>query len=401
MGPIYTVQFRGEKWICLGGMEANDVAWRNPDMWDYHSALSPFRDVMGDRHVTQMDGKPHRRKRRQLKPGFAMSAIGRWIPSIDGVLKSRLADIEGQQTSLADFFMSALTCANSKTVLQAPLSEEAIKVFIRFEESFIGATVWEKSRRDAFYASEAFLADKNFVFNLLAELVKERIARLPEKAEDNFSEVLSLTLEDNDGQVDLQELVSEAYLLLMAGTGNTAKLLNCGLQHILADDDLQAELRKELEGYGPESFARGMEAFPKLKATIMEIERMFPAAPVLARTVATPFEFMGYPLEKGDKVLHMQTLPHFLEEIYEDPYTFKPARWLEKKYPKKSQGTFGGSTHICLGMNLARVHMPIALANILANYDLEQTSESDIKVNLNYGVPQVSDISGRFVARSK
>ena len=50
--------------------------------------------------------------------------------------------------------MSTLTYANSCTVLNAELSEEAIKVFIRFEEDFIGATIWEESRRNAFYQSD-------------------------------------------------------------------------------------------------------------------------------------------------------------------------------------------------------------------------------------------------------
>ncbi|EDY81477.1 Cytochrome P450 superfamily [Verrucomicrobiia bacterium DG1235] len=400
LGPIYSVMFRGEKWICMGGVEANEVAWRNPDMWDYRSALSPFRDVMGEKHVTQMDGKAHRQKRRQLKPGFAMSAIARWIPKIDSIVKESLSAEVGSSSSLADFFMSTLTKANAQTVLQTRLSDEAIKVFIRFEETFIGATVRAEEQRNAFYASEGFLADKRFVFKLLGDLVKQRVAALPKRTDDNFSEVLAMTLEDCGGEMDLQELVSEAYLLLMAGTGNTAKLLNCGLQHILADEFWLSELRNELEGYGPGSFARGMDGFPKLKATVFEIERMFPAAPVLARVVAKPFEFLGHHLEKGDKVLHLQTLPHFLDEVYEEPYRFKPMRWIENKYSKKSQGTFGGSTHICLGMNLARIHMPIVLANVLSGYELEQNSKSEIKVNLNYGVPQVSDISGRFLKRA-
>ncbi|MDQ8185598.1 hypothetical protein [Pelagicoccus sp. SDUM812002] len=144
LGPIYSLQFRGERWICMGGVDANAAARRNPDMWDYQSALTPFRDVMGKRHVTRMDGKEHRQKRKQLKPGFAMSAIARWIPSIDGIVKERLRSAEDGATSLADFFMATLTDANSPTVLKAPLSEEAVRVFIRFEESFIGATVWEK-----------------------------------------------------------------------------------------------------------------------------------------------------------------------------------------------------------------------------------------------------------------
>ena len=142
-----------------------------------------------------------------------------------------------------------------------------------------------------------------------------------------------------------------------------------------------------------------MKSFPMLKATIAEIERLFPAAPVLSRVVAKPFDFNGFVLEKGTKVLHMQTITHFLEEVYEEPYRFKPQRWLENDYSKKAQGTFGGSTHICLGMNLARVHIPIVLANILSKYDLVFKSEPDILLNFNYGVPQVADLMGVFRKR--
>ncbi|MDQ8205481.1 cytochrome P450 [Pelagicoccus sp. SDUM812003] len=399
LGPIYTVHFRGEPWVCIGGLEANAMAWRNPDLWDYESALTPFREIMGDRHVTQMDGVPHRQKRRQLKPGFSMSSIGRLIPAIDAVVKRMLGESANKEVSLHDLFMRSLTYANSETVLRAPLSETEVQTFIRFEEEFIVGTIMESSARKAFYERESFVKDKAFVFGYLGQLVQRRLDG--EQVEDNFSEVLKLTLEDRGEEVDLQELVSEAYLLLMAGTGNTAKLLNCGLQRVWKDRPWLEALREEVESYQPLSFARGMDAFPKLKATLMEIERMFPAAPVLARVVAQPMEFEGRKLEPGTKVLHMQTLTHFLEEIYEDPYDFKPQRWLENNYPKKAHGTFGGSTHICLGMNLARIHMPIVLANMLKDYAFEATKSPEIQVNFNYGVPQVSDLSGRLVSISR
>ena len=98
-------------------------------------------------------------------------------------------------------------------------------------------------------------------------------------------------------------------------------------------------------------------------------------------------------------MLHMQTIAHFLDEVYEEPYRFKPQRWLENDYSKKAQGTFGGSTHICLGINLVRVHMPIVLANIVSNYDLSFKSAPDIRLNFNYGVPQVADLRGSFRRR--
>lgn len=396
LGPIYSVEFRGERWVCIGGLEANAAAWKNPDIWNYHEALKPFREVMGDRHVTQMDGKAHREKRKQLKPGFGMGAVARWIPAIDGIVKRELERVKDEESSLHSFFMTTLTLANASTLLKTDLSIEDAATFIRFEERFINSTVMSDEDRAAFYEDPVFAQDKKFVFDYLRREIAERLSG--KDVDDNFAHVIERTMGEGK-DVDIQELVSEAYLLLMAGTGNTSKLLNCGLQNILSDIDWLDALRRELAPYSPASFLEGMTSFPLLKATIAEIERLFPAAPVLSRVVAKPFEFNGFVLEKGTKVLHMQTITHFQEKIYEEPYRFKPQRWLEGDYSKKAQGTFGGSTHICLGMNLARVHMPIVLANILNNYNLVFKSEPDIRLNFNYGVPQVADLVGEFRVR--
>ena len=395
LGPIYQLRFRGERWVAIGGMDANEAAWRNPDQWDYQEALSPFREMMGPTHVTQLDGDPHRRKRRNLKPGFAMSAVFGLIPAIDRSIAGDLRASAGQSLNLHDFFMIALTRANSRTVLHCDFDDVTAAAFIRFEEHFIRGTSMGEARH-AHYAAPGFQADRALVFAFLGELVDRRLAG--RTAADNFQAMLDERRERGE-PLDRDELIPEAYLLLMAGTGNTAKLLNCGLQYLTEDPAWLDRLRAELAGYAPEKLLGGMGAFPLLKATLLEIERLFPAAPVLARVVAEPFEFHGHTLPKGTKVLHLQTIPHFLEEIYADPYRFDPARWIDREYPKKSQGTFGGSTHLCLGINLVRLHMPIAIGNLLRDYELTLGERPRISVNVNYGVPQVADLAAVFRPR--
>lgn len=396
LGPIYQLQFRSERWVALGGMEANEAAWRNPDQWDYHEALPPFREMMGPSHVTQLDGETHRRKRRNLKPGFAMSALFGLIPAIDASIAADLRAAAGQSLNLHDFFMTTLTRANSRTVLKCDFDAATAAVFIRFEEQFISGTILGEARH-AYYARPQFVADRARVFEFLGELVDQRLAG--ESAGDSFDAMIADRRARGE-PVTREELIPEAYLLLMAGSGNTAKLLNCGLQNLTQNPAWMSRLSAELAGYTPEQLLAGMGAFPLLKATLLEMERLFPAAPVLARVVAEPFTFKGYLLPKGTKVLHLQTLPHFLEEIYAEPYRFDPARWLDREYPKKAQGTYGGSTHLCLGINLVRLHTPIAVGNVLRDYALAMDEQPSISVNVNYGVPQVADLKARFVPRA-
>jgi cytochrome P450 len=396
LGPIYQLRFRGERWVAIGGMEANEAAWRNPDQWDYEAALVPFREIMGPSHVTQLDGEEHRRKRRNLEPGFAMSAVGRLSPAIDQVVEEELRGAAGSWLNLHDFFMGALTRANSRTLLRCDFDAETSGVFIRFEEAFIQGTVLGEGRH-AFYARPEFQSDRARVFEFLGALVDRRLAG--ERAGDNFDAMLAERRERGE-PICREELIPEAYLLLMAGTGNTAKLLNHGLQNLAADGEWRGKLEAEMAGYSAERLSGGLGDFPCLKATVLEIERLFPAAPVLARSVAQEFEFHGYRLPRGTKVLHLQTLPHFLEEIHREPYRFDPSRWLEREYPKRAQGTFGGSTHLCLGMNLVRLHVPIVLGRLLRDFALELESRPRISVNLNYGVPQVAELRARLLPRT-
>jgi cytochrome P450 len=395
LGPIYQLQFRGERHVVIAGMEANEAAWRNPDQWSYHEALVPFREIMGPSHVTQLDGDPHRRKRRNLRNGFAMSAVARHLPVIDAVLRKEFARACGQPVRLHDFFMTALTQANSKTVLHCELNAEALAHFIAFEEEFISGTILGEARH-GHYARPSFVAHREFVFGFLRELVSGRLAG--ETQPDSFQDMITDRRERGE-PVELDELIPEAYLLLMAGTGNTAKMLNCGLQHLLANPGWLGLLEEELSGYRVDQFMAGMGAFPRLKATLMEMERMFPAAPVLSRVVEIPFQFSGFELPRGTRVLHLQTLPHFLEEVYAEPYRFDPSRWIDREYPKKAHGTFGGSTHICLGMNLVRIHSPVAIANLLRDYRVSLGGDPDIVVNLNYGVPQTAHLTAHWTRR--
>ena len=398
LGPIYRVNYRGGEWACVGGLKANEWAWGHPDRWNYSDPMRAFREVLGETHVTQLDGPVHRAKRKALKPGFAMSLIARQIPTIDRVVKQFFTDHCGETWTMMDLFMETLTEANSKSVIVTPLTPEERHAFIEFEEVFLPGVAMTPEQRKRYYDSSTYYQLKPIVFEYLRQLVEKRLNG--HREEDNFQTMID-SRDDREFPPDLEELIPEAYLLLMAGTGNTARTINCGLHYLQEQPDWYAELQEEVKDYQPEQLLRGMDRFPKLKATIMEMERIFPAAPLHPRLAAEDLDFEGYDIPKGTRVMHLHTLAHFLDEVYEEPLRFNARRWIENDYPKKAHGTFGGSTHICLGMNLARIHMPIVMANLIRYFDLEIDELPEIKVNFNYGVSQSSDLVGRLNLNGK
>jgi cytochrome P450 len=92
---------------------------------------------------------------------------------------------------------------------------------------------------------------------------------------------------------------------------------------------------------------------------------------VLTKHAAADFEFGGYRVPAGTKVLHALALGQILEECYPDPLSFKPERFLDGgRFVPRSVGLFGGGTHICLGRNHSLMQTPVVVAQVLKKFDV-------------------------------
>lgn len=380
-GPIYRTRFRNQIWVAIGGLDANDFAWRNPDAWSYQKAMVGFGEELGYEHVTTMDGPPHRMKRRSLKPAFKMDAVLRHLSTMSEVAAEQFAQHSKREIDLYEFCMQTLIRMSARTMLQTEVDDKMVAEMAEFEEKFMRGLNLGEFRHE-YFAKASYLKTKKTVFDFLGKIIKEREER--DDIDDNLAAVIRERPEEA-GEYSFEEKLYDSYLILIAGAENTTKLITWVMQYLDTMPEWRQALREELEGWEPLAFMDGLRDFPKLKATLMEGERMQPGAIFHLRVAAQDIELFGYRIPKDTPVLHIQALCHFLDEIYEDPLEFRPERWLDREYPKKAHGTFGGGTHICLGMNVTRIHSPVLLANLYKNYDLKLGFKPDYKHVLDLG----------------
>ncbi len=226
-GPIYRCWFRNQEWVVMGGLEANDFAWRQPDIWSYREAMAGFGNQLGFGHVTTLDGPPHRLKRRSLKAGFG-NTIFRHLPAMSALAATEITRNRSRKIDLQQFFMETVIRLSAGTLLKTDLDDDLVQAMVRFEEMFMhGLNIGEYG--DEYFAAEDYRMTKEKVLGFLQQLIEKRDAM--GSPDDCFSAMVEGRPEQA-GPYDSHEKLDDAYLLLVAGAENTARLLSWCVQYI-------------------------------------------------------------------------------------------------------------------------------------------------------------------------
>jgi cytochrome P450 len=366
-GPIYRTTFLGSESLCLGGMEVNEFIWRNSELWNYGLTRSAFREEFGEDYLTQLDGQRHKKKRVRLNPSFRPDFLMRGSGKMITTARENLEQVAGQTLDLRQFCYRLLLRMTTKGMLGLELPEETENAILQVEKDLLLGGLFGSARR-LWFNRPVYRRAKKKVMTFLGELVARWTAD-PAGAPEMFKLVLKTP--EGEPAPNADELMGDLYLLITGGLNSTANLILWTLMYVYHRPDWLQELEAEVAAVPPEQFT-AMKQWPKIKATILEIERLRPATPVNVLIPVGDFEYEGITFQKGRPVTHFLVLPHFLPEIYEQPESFLPERHLgDRLYPGKAHATFGGGAHMCIGMPLARLQSPLILASLIQDYAVE------------------------------
>jgi cytochrome P450 len=92
-------------------------------------------------------------------------------------------------------------------------------------------------------------------------------------------------------------------------------------------------------------------------------------------------EYMGYCIPAGATVIGNHWAIHLDEDVYNDPYSFNPDRWIE--YPNLPLNTFGFGRGVCTGQHIARNSLLINITRILWAFDIGYKYENGVREDIN------------------
>jgi cytochrome P450 len=173
-------------------------------------------------------------------------------------------------------------------------------------------------------------------------------ARIAEHKADPQDDLTSFLLDaELDGnKLELDHVRGTMVLLMIAGIDTTWSAIGASLWHLAQNP---ADCRR-------------LATQPELMATAVE-EFLRAYAPVtMARLVATDFEFQGRHMKEGDWLL----LP--FPAANRDPEVFTDADRVQIDRAENRHAAFGLGIHRCIGSNLARMELRVALEEWMKRY---------------------------------
>ena len=108
-----------------------------------------------------------------------------------------------------------------------------------------------------------------------------------------------------------------------------------------------------------------------IESTINEAMRVRPVIPITGRRVAVAWRLGDYGVPPQTPVAASILLLHHREDLYPDPFAFRPERWEGRKPGTYEWIPFGGGTRRCLGAALAMAEQRVVLRAMASRLDLE------------------------------
>jgi cytochrome P450 len=351
--------------------------------------------ILGQRSVLLLDGAEHLRHRRLMLPPFH----GRRMQAYEDVMRQS-TDIEIDSWPVGEPFplLPSMQSLTLRVIMQAVFGyepgaaeqelrdrlREMIAPLARPRGFLMLATLGRFGNDRAMV--RRFEDSRRAVDEILyAEIAGRRQAPDLGERDDVFSALLQAEDESGERLTD-REVRDELVTLLLAGHETTATGLAWTFDLLLYNPAIH---KRALEGDGP-----------YLDAVVKEGLRIRPVIPGVGRVVrGEPFKLNGYSIPEGVEINPSIRMIHRRADLYPEPHTFRPERFLGRDAPDTYTWLpFGGGTRRCLGASFALMEMRVVLRRVLertalrpARGELDEVQFRGITLAPKEGVMVVQD----------
>jgi cytochrome P450 len=187
---------------------------------------------------------------------------------------------------------------------------------------------------------------------LLAEIAERRADEAATAERDDICSLLIGARFEDGAPMDDREVRDQLLTLLVAGHETTATALAWTLDLLTHHPEVLERLHAEPDDV-------------YLRAVISESLRLRPVVPLAGRRLTSELRVDGLRLPPGTDVSPAIWLTHTNPDVYPEPYSFRPERFLDGGAPSYAWIPFGGGIRRCLGAAFAEMEMRLVLSEVL------------------------------------
>ncbi len=376
LGPVFRVRALHRAFTVLAGPEANLFVTRegSKHLRSRETWMEFDNELGAARSMVSMDGAEHARMRKAQQPGYSRSFIHEHLHDVIGITRREVAEWPLDKPIPGVYALQRIITEQLGTIAAGVSPRDYLDDMIVFVRTLLAARVTHQ-RPALLTRTPRFRRARKRVEELYATV---RAVHEPDRRSGGQSDLVDdlMALHHVDPQflpeTDLMPAVLGPFIAGLDTVGSTCAFM---LYALLKHPDLLDRMTAEADA----SFAHGTltaEAVRHLDVThrvALETLRMYPIAPAIKRTVSNTFEFAGYTIPAGEKVIVATTVPHHLPQYFPDPERFDIERYTPERQEHRQPGVFvpfGAGSHVCLGAGFAEVSIAATMATIVHEVEL-------------------------------
>jgi cytochrome P450 len=348
-GDTFTLHVdRRAPWVVVSHPDdVKQVFTGDPNVFHAGEGNAILRPLLGPRSVLLLDGADHLRERKTLLPPFHGERMQAYGDLIREIAEAEVASWPVGEPIGVRPRMQALTL---EIIMRAVFGtrDERLRAHLATLLDWMTdpARLMFVVLAGPKWSERAFRNTRGPVDDLLREeIAKRRTAPDLHERQDILSMLLSTDMDD-------ATLRDELLTLLVAGHETTATALAWALERLARHPNAWERLRTGDEDY--------------LDAVVKETLRLRPVVPAVLRLLKAPVTLAGHDLPEGVAVQPNILLMHTREDVYPDPFAFRPERFLEQPAGTYTWIPFGGGVRRCLGATFAIFEMKTVLRAVAA-----------------------------------
>jgi tetraprenyl-beta-curcumene synthase len=319
--------------------------------------------VVGEHSFMLLEEDKHLWGRRAIAPAFHKRMLEKQTAVVAEVVARSVASWPLQTPVALDPHIRALTLA---VILQVIFSDQdaeltvlhaSLMPMLAVTDSLLlqapglrHVTGWRGAWRE-------FIRLRAEADTIIHRLVRERRAASVAARPDDLLELLLSAKNPDGSQLSEQQIRDNLMSVILAGYETTTGQVGWAFQLLAHNPRVQSQLVEELSAGGEEY----------LTATVYETLRHKPvflfASP---REVAKPVQIGEWTYRPPVRLLACTYLMHHDPDLYPDPHTFRPERFLGESAQSRAWLPWGGGRKHCLGRHFAMLELATILRQVLS-----------------------------------